>query len=324
MLNKFQLKNNNNCLKRQLFFFYFYFNLKKHILKNPLFLTTTTKINLKTPSYQSEPPYTTTLSIADSSLKNMHQPSNTKLKYDRIKLKSRQQHRQHIQNSPANNNNQQNNRHNHHHHTLSNQPVVEQQHYRFSSSEHKLGCDDNNTDDYDYDVNDDDEYDNNTRFSNTLENVENECRRSSRSRTVMSPNQIIKNAKSLGYLTGGGGGCGGSGNVKPDGGGTNMQNCGGREDDYLSKMRRSLSNYTYVSSMNGSRHSLKPLSISNNSLNTNWYKPKSLQLPTSSSNLDADCNGNVNNNTNINKNHNNNKTGILVICFVLIICKAVS
>jgi len=64
-----------------------------------------------------------------------------------------------------------------------------------------------------------------------------------------------------------------------------------------SEMKRSLSTYNYYRS--SSSHSLKPLSISNNSLNKNantWYKPKDLQLPSSKSQIDINSRNNISNN----------------------------
>jgi hypothetical protein len=64
-----------------------------------------------------------------------------------------------------------------------------------------------------------------------------------------------------------------------------------------SEMKRSSSSYNYYRT--SSSHSLKPLSISNNSLNKSvntWYKPKNLELPSSKSQI------NINSQNNDNKN----------------------
>ena len=175
-----------------------------------------------------------------------YQPSNTKLKYDRIKLRSRQKHKQ-----PA---------------LTSNNPSTGPARSLSNSSQGLKSDDFIIVDDFD---------DDDMLYENA---------------------NGIKNAKSLGYLT--------ASSVSNGGGshtGTGSMTC-----DESDRMRRSLSNYTYLNGSsgtgssyfyreNGSRHSLKPLSTSNGSLNNNWYKPKSLQLPpasnVSSSNLESALNG---------------------------------
>ena len=205
----------------------------------------------------NEPSSSITTSVTTA---GYHQPSNTKLKYDRIKLRSRQKHKQPTP-------------------TSSTGGAARS----LSNSSQALKSDDFIVvDDFD---DDDMMYENGNG---------------------------IKNAKSLGYLT--------ASSVSNGGGsgtGTSLLTC---DED---RMRRSLSNYTYLNGSsgtgssyfyreNGSRHSLKPLSTSNGSLNNNWYKPKSLQLPPasnlSSSNLESALNGPP---TTTYLNNNNNKTGIL-------------
>lgn len=210
-----------------------------------------------------------------------YQPSNTKLKYDRIKLRSRQKYRQQLI-GPGGGGGQA---------TRS-----------LSNSSQALKSDDF----VDYDDDDDDEM----LFGG-----------GGASTSGLEGSTSIKNAKSLGYLTSSsisnapsGSSSGGRNGRQANGGGNGSSGSGGDED----RMRRSLSNYTCLNGSttsgaassvrnnggggsgffyrdSGSRHSLKPLSISNGSLNSNWYKPKSLQLPPasnqSSTNLEMALNG---------------------------------
>lgn len=173
-----------------------------------------------------------------SNMSRLVQVSNTKQKYDRIKLRSRQQQKQ-----PK---------------SSSSRPASSSSRLYSSNSSQGLKSTsgfDEYEDEYDED---DDMYSRNNSAA-------------------------IKNAKSLGYLQ------------------AEANNMGSSIGDRAigadgDQMRRSLSNYTYVGAMSmgssmmssfcrdsSSRHSLKPLSVSNGSLNSNWYKPKSLQLPPPSS-----------------------------------------
>lgn len=177
-----------------------------------------------------------------SNMSRLVQVSNTKQKYDRIKLRSRQQQKQ-----PKSSSSQYQTR-----------PASSSSRLYSSNSSQGLKSTsgfDEYEDEYDED---DDMYSRN--------------------------NAAIKNAKSLGYLQ-----------TEANNMGSSMigDRAIGADGD---QMRRSLSNYTYVGAMSmgssmmssfcrdsSSRHSLKPLSVSNGSLNSNWYKPKSLQLPPPSS-----------------------------------------
>lgn len=204
-----------------------------------------------------------------------HQPSNTKLKYDRIKLRSRQKHRQTSGNCQGTG-------------------VITTSAQR-SLSHSSQGLKSDEYDNYDMDMVDDADMMDEAMFADA-------------SKTAM------KNAKSLGYLT-----TSSSSSAAAVG-------CTGDDRD---RMRRSLSNYTYlgvgVSSSStsghgslfyresGSRHSLKPLSVSNGSLNNNWYKPKSLQLPANSQSslLESALNG-------PSENSSNSKTGLIFLSIHLI------
>lgn len=223
----------------------------------------------------------TTLNVSGGS----YQPSNTKLKYDRIKLRSRQQKQKQVTAAGGSQGTV----------TTSARSLL-----LSNSNQALVNNDFVEVDDVD-DFEDDDDM-----------------------MMYESGGASIKNAKSLGYLT--------ASSVSNGGrtsGGRASGSVGRTGDEYADRMRRSLSNYTYLNGASnggyfqrdsscGSRHSLKPLSTSNGSLNSNWYKPKSLQLPppcsstTGSSNLESALNAPLTSSTSL----ATTKTGMLKYLFI--------
>lgn len=124
----------------------------------------------------------------------------------------------------------------------------------------------------------------------------------------------MKNSKSLGYLN--------SHNLRLIGGEstiiTTNKDTSSQADSTTEcgdpKMKRSLSNYSYNNLLK------QPLSISNNSLNNNnnWYKPKSLQLPsTSMSNANSSS-------LLLSSSSISNQTGNFVVFFVFVLQRLIA